>query len=195
MLNVKYEFDRLTVEDATIKGQKEAFRRAGAVVRLTARRSIRTVKKPSTPGNPPHARGRRFKNSITYQSDAGGVVVGPVRFQNFDSTPAVLEYGGQRTTTLGAIVARKLRADKVLKRQNQLPPRKSKRTGKDWRAKIHNRDAMIRRLRAAGKIGSDVLTTDESREKKTFRIAPRPYMGPALNVNREKITSFFRRII
>ena len=195
MLNVKYEFDRLTVEDATIKGQKEAFRRAGAVVRLTARRSIRTVKKPSTPGNPPHARGRRFKNSITYQSDAGGVVVGPVRFQNFDSTPAVLEYGGQRTTTLGAIVARKLRADKVLKRQNQLPPRKSKRTGKDWRAKIHTRDAMIRRLRAAGKIGSDVLTTDESREKKTFRIAPRPYMGPALNVNREKITSFFRRII
>ena len=195
MLNVKYEFDRLTVEDATIKEQNEAFRRAGAVVRLTARRSIRTVKKPSTPGNPPHARGRRFKNSITYQSDAGGVVVGPVRFQNFDSTPAVLEYGGQRTTTLGAIVARKLRADKVLKRQNQLPPRKSKRTGKDWRAKIHNRDAMIRRLRAAGKIGSDVLTTDESREKKTFRIAPRPYMGPALNVNREKITSFFRRII
>ena len=195
MLNVKYEFDRLTVEDATIKGQKEAFRRAGAVVRLTARRSIRTVKKPSTPGNPPHARGRRFKNSITYQSDAGGVVVGPVRFQNFDSTPAVLEYGGQRTATLGAIVARKMRADKVLNRQNQLPPRKSKRTGKDWRAKIHNRDAMIRRLRAAGKIGTDVLTTDESREKKTFRIAPRPYMGPALNVNREKITSFFRRII
>ena len=195
MLNVKYEFDRLTVEDATIKGQKEAFRRAGAVIRLTARRSIRTVKKPSTPGNPPHARGRRFKNSITYQSDAGGVVVGPVRFQNFDSTPAVLEYGGQRTTSLGAIVARKMRADKVLNRQNQLPPRKSKRTGKDWRAKIHNRDAMIRRLRAAGKIGSDVLTTDESREKKTFHIAPRPYMGPALNVNREKITSFFRRII
>ena len=195
MLNVKYEFDRLTVEDATIKGQKEAFRRAGAVVRLTARRSIRTIKKPSTPGNPPHARGRRFKNSITYQSDAGGVVVGPVRFQNFDSTPAVLEYGGQRTASLGAIVARKLRADKVLNRQNQLPPRKSKRTGKDWRAKIHNRDAMIRRLRAAGKIGSDVLTSDESREKKTFRIAPRPYMGPALAVNRDKITNFFRRII
>lgn len=195
MLNVKYEFDRLTVEDATIKGQKEAFRRAGAVIRLTARRSIRTVKKPSTPGNPPHARGRRFKNSITYQSDAGGVVVGPVRFQNFDSTPAILEYGGQRTATLGAIVARKLRADKVLNRQNQLPPRKSKRTGKDWRAKIHNRDAMIRRLRAAGKIGTNILTTDESREKKTFRIAPRPYMGPALNVNRDKITSFFRRII
>lgn len=195
MLNVKYEFDRLTVEDATIKGQKEAFRRAGAVVRLTARRSIRTVKKPSNPGNPPHARGRRFKNSITYQSDAGGVVVGPVRFQNFDSTPAVLEYGGQRTAALGAIVARKLRADKVLNRQNQLPPRKSKRAGKDWRAKIHNRDAMIKRLRAAGKIGSNVLTSDESREKKTFRIAPRPYMGPALNVNRDKITSFFRRII
>ena len=195
MLNVKYEFDRLTVEDATIKGQKEAFRRAGAVVRLTARRSIRTVKKPSTPGNPPHARGRRFKNSITYQSDAGGVVVGPVRFQNFDSTPAVLEYGGQRTATLGAIIARKLRADKVLKRQNQLPPRKSKRTGRDWRAKIHNRDAMIRRLRAAGKIGENILTSDESREKKTFRISPRPYMGPALNVNRDKITSFFRRII
>lgn len=195
MLNVKYEFDRLTVEDATIKGQKGAFRRVGAVVRLTARRSIRTVKKASTPGNPPHARGRRFKNSITYQSDAGGVVVGPVRFQNFDSTPAVLEYGGQRTTALGAIVARKLRADKVLNRQNQLPPRKTKRTGKDWRAKIHNRDAMIKRLRAAGKIGPNVLTTDESREKKTFRIAPRPYMGPALEVNRAKITSFFRRII
>ena len=195
MLNVKYDFDRLTVEDATIKGQKEAFRRAGAVVRLTARRSIRTVKKPSTPGNPPHARGRRFKNSITFQSDVGGVVVGPVRFQNFQSTPAVLEYGGQRTTALGAIVARKLRADKVLNRQNQLPARKSKRTGKDWRAKIHNRDAMIRRLRASGKIGTNVLTSDESREKKTFRIAPRPYMGPALAVNRDKITSFFRRII
>ena len=195
MLNVKYDFDRLTVEDATIKGQKEAFRRAGAVVRLTARRSIRVVKKASSPGSPPHARGRRFKNSITYQSDAGGVVVGPVRFQNFQSTPAVLEYGGQRTTALGAIVARKLRADKDVNKKNQLPARKSKRTGKDWRAKIHNRDAMIKRLRAAGKIGENVLTTDESREKKTFRIAPRPYMGPALDVNRAKITSFFRRII
>lgn len=195
MLNVKYEFDRLTVEDATIKGQKEAFRRAGAVVRLTARRSIRTLKKASTPGNPPHARGRRFKNSITYQNDAGGVVVGPVRFQNFDSTPAILEYGGNRTASLGAIVGRKLRADKVLNRQNQLPARKSKRTGKDWRAKIHNRDAMVRRLRAEGKIGDMVLTSDESREKKTFRIEPRPYMGPALDINRDKIINFFRRMI
>lgn len=195
MLNVKYDFDRLTVEDATIKGQKEAFRRAGAVVRLTARRSIRVVRKASSPGSPPHARGRRFKNSITYQSDAGGVVVGPVRFQNFQSTPAVLEYGGQRTTALGAIVARKLRADKVLNKKNQLPARKSKRTGKDWRAKVHNRDAMIRRLRAAGKLGEMVLTSDESREKKTFQISPRPYMGPALNVNRDKILTFFRRMI
>lgn len=195
MLNVKYVFDRLTVEDATIKGQKEAFRRAGAVVRLTARRSIRVVKKPSSPGSPPHARGRRFKNSITYQSDAEGVVVGPVRFQNFDSTPAVLEYGGQRTASLGAIVGRKLRADKVLNRQNKLPARKSKRTGKDWRAKIHNRDAMIRRLRAAGKVGEMVLTSEENRKKKTFQIAPRPYMGPALNVNRDKILTFFRRMI
>lgn len=194
MLNVKYDFDRLTVEDATIKGQKEAFRRAGAVVRLTARRSIRVVKKSSSPGSPPHARGRRFKNSITYQSDAEGVVVGPVRFQNFDSTPAVLEYGGQRTASLGAIVGRKLRADKVLNKKNQLPARKSKRTGKDWLSKIHNRDAMIRRLRAAGKLGEMVLTSGESREKKTFQIAPRPYMGPALNVNRDKILTFFRRI-
>ena len=195
MISVKYDFDRVSVETATTNGQKEAFRRSGALVRLTARRSIRTVKKPSNPGNPPHARGRRFKNSITYQSDAGGVVVGPVRFQNFKSTPAVLEYGGQRTASLGAIVGRKLRADKVLNRQNQLPPRKSKRTGKDWRAKIHNRDAMIRRLRAAGKIGENVLTSDESREKKTFRIDPRPYMGPALDINRDKIINFFRRII
>ena len=195
MLNVKYECARLPAEDAPVRRPTEAFRRAGAVVRRTARRSGRVVKKASSPGSPPHARGRRFKNSITYQSDAGGVVVGPVRFQNFDSTPAVLEYGGQRTTTLGAIVGRKLRADKVLNRQNQLPARKSKRTGKDWRAKIHNRDAMIKRLRAAGKIGENVLTSDESREKKTFRIAPRPYMGPALEVNRDKITSFFRRII
>ena len=194
MINVKYDFDRLTVEDATIKGQKEAFRRAGAVVRLTARRSIRVVKKSSSPGSPPHARGRRFKNSITYQSDAEGVVVGPVRFQNFDSTPAVLEYGGHRTASLGSIVGRKLRADKVLKRQNQLPKRKSKRTGKDWLTKIHNRDAMIKRLRAAGKIGEMVLTSDESREKKTFQISPRPYMGPALNVNRDKILTFFRRM-
>ena len=87
MLNVKYEFNRLTVEDATIKGQKEAFRRAGAVVRLTARRSIRTVKKPSTPGNPPHARGRRFKNSITYQSDAGGGRRRPRSFPEFRFNP------------------------------------------------------------------------------------------------------------
>ena len=195
MISVKYDFDRVSVETATTNGQKEAFRRSGALVRLTARRSIRTVKKPSNPGNPPHARGRRFKNSITYQSDAGGVVVGPVRFQNFKSTPAVLEYGGQRTASLGAIVGRKLRADKVLNRQNQLPPRKSKRTGKDWRAKIHNRDAMVRRLRAEGKISDKVLTSVESREKKTFRIDPRPYMGPALDINRDKIINFFRRII
>ena len=52
---------------------------AGAAIRLTARRSIRRGKKPSSPGTPPHTRRGLLKRALRYavERDRERVVVGP----------------------------------------------------------------------------------------------------------------------
>lgn len=71
---------------------------AGAVVRRTARQSIRTVKNPdkhSRPGEPPKSHTGRLKNAIRFEVDETNdtVVVGPEKNKP-GNVPEVLEYGG-----------------------------------------------------------------------------------------------------
>lgn len=194
-MTATYTFDGFKVRQAVTKGGEKAFKQAGAYVRQVARRSVRVSKKSSKPGEPPKAKGRRFKNSIIYEADAAGVTIGPIRFQDGDSTQAVLEFGGSRRSTLGAIIGRKARGDARLRRQTALPPKKRAPYAGTWREKIARRDAMIERLRNAGKLSKDVLTSSEKKEVKTFRIAARPYMGPALDKSKSKAVELFRKLM
>ena len=194
MTSARYEWNGLKVRRAVTRGGEKAFKQAGAYVRQTARRSVRQAKKNSKPGEPPKAKGERFKNSIIFEADAAGVTIGPIRFGDGNATQVILEYGGTRRATLGAIIARKERADPRLKKANALPPKKRAAYSGTWREKAARRDAMIKRLRAEGKIAQDVLTSKERKTLKTFRVAPRPYMAPALNKSKAKAVDLFRKL-
>ncbi len=194
-MTARYDWNGVKVRHAATRGSEKAFKQAGAYVRQAARRSVRVAKKNSKPGEPPKAKGKRFKSSIVFAADAAGVTIGPIRFTDGNSTQAVLEFGGTRRATLGAIVARKERADPRLKKAHALPPKKREAYSGTWREKIARRDAMIKRLRTAGKISEDVLTSKESKTVKTFRVAPRPYMGPALNKSKATAVDLFRKLL
>jgi hypothetical protein len=69
---------------------------AGAALRLTARRSIRTRKKASPPGTPPHTRRGQLKRAIAYAVDKqrGVVVIGPER-EAVGTSGSAHEFGGR----------------------------------------------------------------------------------------------------
>lgn len=74
--------------------KRAALSRAGASVRLRAKRSMRKRKGTSRPGKPPHAHVGTLRRLLFYAWDpaADSVVVGPLRFGE-GGAPA-LEYGG-----------------------------------------------------------------------------------------------------
>lgn len=102
----KLFFDREAVQKAVDAATVRTLNRLGAMVRLTARRSMRRKKGPSAPGQPPHAHGgpkkagKKFtgawlKELILYSYDplTRTVVVGPLKFRR-SNVPALHEFGG-----------------------------------------------------------------------------------------------------
>jgi hypothetical protein len=80
-MRAKTKFDK---QRLLVKSKQANFKNlghAGAALRLTARRSIRTRQKPSPPGTPPHTRRGQLRRAIAYDVDKprGVVVIGPER--------------------------------------------------------------------------------------------------------------------
>lgn len=86
-------------------GVRRSLIRFGSFVRMDARRSLRTsVKKTSSPGDPPFVRAKSpLKKMIffAYEPFTDGVVIGPLEFRNAKAkmTPKRLEYGGTHRIT------------------------------------------------------------------------------------------------
>ena len=92
-------FDGRPIKNDIDKKAKKGLSHFGAVVRLTAKRSIRKstkFKNRSRPGEPPKSHVGTLKKHIYYSWDAAArsVVVGPALFQPATGAPEVLEYGG-----------------------------------------------------------------------------------------------------
>jgi hypothetical protein len=101
-------FDRGPVITALDKATLRVMRRAGAAVRLRARRSLRRRKRVSAPGSPPSVHSRdpvaTLRNILfAYDSAAHRTIVGPVGLNQVNDTasrgrvtlPELHEYGGQ----------------------------------------------------------------------------------------------------
>jgi len=69
---------------------------AGAVIRLTARRSIRKRKNPSEPGKPPNTRKGQLRKAIVYavERQQDRVVIGP-EFSGVGPSAMAHEFGGR----------------------------------------------------------------------------------------------------
>ncbi len=111
-------FDRQKVVRAVDKAKRQVLAKAGAFIRLTARRSLRTRAGSAPPGQPPHSHTGLLKRFILFGYDPGpdSVVVGPARINRTTDAPHTLEFGG---TT---VVERGLKA-KVRKRKVRIAPR------------------------------------------------------------------------
>lgn len=91
-------FDTNAVRKATSKAERKVLNRFGAMVRTTAKRSIRKATKrtrQSEPGDPPRSHTAYLKRGIFYGFDieSRSVVVGPVKSKS-GNIPEALEYGG-----------------------------------------------------------------------------------------------------
>ncbi len=78
-VKAKTKFDKQKVLAKTNRGNITSLGHAGAALRLTARRSIRTRKKASPPGMPPHSRRGQLRRAVAYAVDKQRqvVVIGP----------------------------------------------------------------------------------------------------------------------
>jgi hypothetical protein len=88
-------FDRAAVLQYMDKRTLKFLRHAGGYVRKTARNSMRQVKKPSPPGQPPRARSGQLKEMLyfSFEPRNRSVVVGPAGFGK-SVVPRLLEEGG-----------------------------------------------------------------------------------------------------
>jgi len=80
-MGVRSRLDQKRVHRKARQGSIKSLGHAAAVIRLTAKRSIRKRKGPAPRGSPPHTRTKRLPSSILYVVDKtrGMALVGPSR--------------------------------------------------------------------------------------------------------------------
>jgi hypothetical protein len=95
-MRARTKFDKQKVLVKTREANITSLGHAGAALRLTARRSIRTRKKASAPGTPPHTRRGQLKRAIAYAVDKqrGVVAIGPER-DGVGTSGSAHEFGGR----------------------------------------------------------------------------------------------------
>jgi hypothetical protein len=170
MITVKFDksrsfFDKEAVLSRVDAAKRKKLSRAGAMLRQTARRSMRRRKKPSRPGSPPsahsqspeHPRGALLKERLFFAYDQANdsVVVGPEQLGRSDAAP-LQEFGGTVRTYLPRKTVKRKISAKAL--------------------------AALRRKRANGslKIVRKPLVA------RIAKVRPRPFMGPPDRVTRPR---------
>lgn len=95
-VKAKTRFDAGKVQRRVKKASIESLGHAGAVIRLTARRSIRKRKGPSAPGTPPHTRQGQLRRAIRFavEKREERVVIGP-EYAVVGSAGMPHEFGGR----------------------------------------------------------------------------------------------------
>ena len=147
---------------------------AGGAIRLTARRSIRRSKKPSRPGTPPHTPTGRLKRSIRYEVTANDVVIGPVN-EIGGKLWNLHEFGGR------------VRGRRLLKAHRFSPGEFG-----PIRVKTQGFNVSFHRIRLISDAQADRATRlieqeNERRSGEVRNYPQRPFMGPALNINRPRL--------
>lgn len=192
-------FDRALVQKAIGRERAGALAKSAAFVRTDMRRSIRPARRmrleemppemraqyegrpakdrplaSSLPGEAPRGRTKRLKGSILFAFDSRSqsALVGPTGFPGSKSehAPRVLEEGGQSTVRVP--IERKKAGDRK-PTQKQLEG--------------------LKKAREAGKLKK--RSNHRSILEIPVTIKPRPYVGPALRKNLDRIPRGFRNLI
>ncbi len=192
-------FDRALVQNAIGKERAGALAKSAAFVRTDMRRSIKPSRRlrldempdemraqykgrpakdrplaSSAPGEAPRGRTKRLKGSILFAFDSRSksALVGPARLPSSRSphAPRVLEEGGQSTVLV--------------------PNRRTKKSG---RKPTEAQFAGFKKAQENGKL--EKSTQPRSMLEIPVTVNPRPYVGPALRKNLNRIPRGFRNLI
>lgn len=180
-------------------------RQGGAMVRRTARQSIRTVKNPdkhSKPGEPPKSHTGKLKNAIRFAVDEtkDTVVVGPEKNQP-GNVPEVLEYGGFVELS-GKWKARVFKYGKdvwgpVDVSETRYWPSHQRTSGLDQAGKRTWKWVVRRPLTSqamasrATRLWNEILHSGRLSRLKEQLLEARPYMAAAFQKNRQKLMEIF----
>lgn len=190
-------FDTPAVKSAVDAATYAGLRQAGRFIRRKAKDLIRTAKGPSKPGRPPHSHVGLLRKFILYFFDKSNasVVVGPAALSGvqFDvvgramrgTVPQALEFG-----TPGGVLEDLAIVDLASGRQQWIK-HDARRRGS--RRLIEIAQARIRHGRSLVGLGGKgkIVPLGKSRFR-TYTLAPRPFMGPALEQNRDQIPPMWR---
>lgn len=170
------------MDAATIR----ALARAGGLVRIIARRSMKRRAKPSPAGQPPRVVQGGIKNNLEFAAELGGfqVVVGPVGFGRAIA-PSMLEYGGWSAT--GNI--------RVLGRDSSEIMGRVPRVDASGFVRVRTKKGHPRHP-GWRKISVDTWRRETGKEfhvvKQTTPMKPRPFMAPALDQAKDRIPDEWR---
>ena len=158
------------------EGMKLGLSRWGAYIRRTARQSIKERKGPSKPGFPPHSHEGSLKRLLNFYYDrvSKTVVVGPeIKSVRPTGAPNILEFGG--AVKQDAVVTQRVFkvGDKGPIKVKENSPTSKKLV---W-IKLKTQKQCERATR---------IYNEQQKKKRValnFKIAPRPYMYPAMMKN------------
>lgn len=175
-VRVKTKFDAQVVRKKMEAATFRSLGHAGGAIRLTARRSIRRKKKPSTPGTPPNTQSGRLKRAIRYEINGDSIIIGPVN-EIAGKLWNLHEFGGKKK--------RKLLKSHQFK-VGEFGPARAKQAG------LNTSFVRIRLQTAAQANRATRLIEEENDRRNTIANYPkRPFMGPALDVNRPRLPKFW----
>jgi phage gpG-like protein len=176
-IRVTTKFDARKIQLKVAAASFRSLGHAGGAIRLTARRSIRRRKTTSQPGNPPHTQTGRLKRSIRYEViDGDTVVVGPVN-ELAGKIWNLHEFGGKTQR-------RKLRQHRFA--AGEFGPVAVEQAG----SKNRFRRGRIRTVAQAER-ANRLVEAENARRATAVRYPKRPFMGPALDVNRSRLPKFW----
>jgi hypothetical protein len=162
-------FDAKSVIDAIGKARAGVLSKAGAFVRRTAKGLIRPGKKPSQPGNPPKSHSGELKERIFFAYDAGHetCVIGPEKFNQ-------VFFAGDGQPVTGTVPEVLEKGGDIQVLEVWLP------YAQKWvRADLRSKRKLAGRKTRLRKV----------------HIAARPFMGPALEANKDKFPDLWKDII
>ena len=183
-VRTRVKLDTRRLKKKVNKASFKSLGHAGAAIKLTARRSIRRRKRPSKPGSPPHTPTGALKRVLRHDVNESKqqAVIGPVN-EYARTIWHLHEFGGTLRPR-----ARLLKQTRF--RVGQFGP--VRRSGKKFtRARLLT-EAQARR---ATQLVQEENDSRRQNARGTRRYPARPFMRPALLVNRPRLPRFWENSV
>lgn len=197
-IKIKWSWNKRNVRIEILRKVEAPLKRASAMVRKDAVKSLKPYvspktarKNPSRPGEPPHSirhkrnAAHRMKMILFAEQKPGTYVIGPkvlIGKGSHNPTPAVHEHGGYKTRTVSWIDARRI---------DRRPSTEKQR--KAFQKKIISGEIQSVYIPAKDQLGEGHKRWQKKRKTVVIKYPQRPFMAPALRAIIPKLPDIFAK--